>query len=429
MSLGQAARGKVRELQGWGVRKEELLAETTKHIDPAELEQAFALFNQVSEQLTGAYQELQQRVEQLTHELAVANGELRRQLQEKEALTQRLALLLDALPAAVLVLDETGRVMEYNPPAEHMLGEPLVGQGWQALTRRCLRATATPQEWELDAPPGQIPAVRRVSLDSSALDSAGRRIMLLHDITEAHALQQQLERHQRLSSMGEMAAGLAHQLRTPLATALLYTANLTKPDLPEPERIRFAEKSLARLRHLEQLVQDMLSFVRGERGGQEVIQVEAFCTELYQVMEPQMAQKNIAFTLSDDSMGATVAGNRKALTGALLNLLENAMQACAQEDHVVLSACLDGGSVVLSVSDTGRGIDATTQQRLFEPFFTTRAEGTGLGLAIVREVAHAHGGDVRVESGSGSGSVFRLSLPRLTQAGVSDETLAVRQER
>src|SRR5690606_24896663 len=99
---------------------------------------------------------------------------------------------------------------------------------------------------------------RRVSLAESALASGGGRIVLIHDITAAHEMKASLERNQRLAAMGEMAASLAHQLRTPLATALLYSANLAKPDLAEDARARFAEKASEQLRRLERLIQDVL---------------------------------------------------------------------------------------------------------------------------------------------------------------------------
>lgn len=385
------------------------LPENRDKLNPEELEQAFALFSQASAQLTGVYQELQQQVERLTQQLAVANGELRRQLEEKEALSRRLTLLLEALPGGVVVLDAGGTVLEVNPAAGEMFGEPLLGALWADVAERRLRPSATPHEWELAAEGDALPR-RRVSIGSSRLD-AGGGILLIHDITEAHEMQQQLERHQRLSAMGEMAAGLAHQLRTPLATALLYTANLAKPALPDGERVRFAEKSLARLRHLERLIQDMLLFVKGETATREVLSVSALLAELQQVMEPQMALHGLEFTVVDHCGEAEILGSRKALAGALLNLLENAMQACAPGAAVTLFGERRGATVALSVNDTGRGIDANLKERLFEPFFTTRSEGTGLGLAIVRGVVQSHGGEVTVRSEQGAGSEFSLVLP------------------
>lgn len=385
------------------------MAEDEKLVKAEELEQAFNLFSEASAQLAGAYHELQQQVEGLTAELAVANGELRRQYLEKEALSQRLGLLLAALPAGVVALSGDGVVEEVNPAARAMLGEPLVGESWERVAGRALRATSTPHDWDLTASPVDRP--QRVNVVTSHIDPAGRQIVLLHDVTEAYELQQELQRHQRLTAMGEMAARLAHQLRTPLATAMLYTAHLTKPALADADRVRFSDKALARLRHLEQLIRDMLSFVKGEAGGRERVEITSLLAELRQVVEPQMAQRGLLFELDDRSGGAAVLGNRKDLTGVLINLLENAMQACDAGGKVTVRAQADGGEVALAVADTGRGVAEELHERLFEPFFTTRADGTGLGLAIVRNVTQAHGGRVEMKSVPGEGSEFVLHLP------------------
>lgn len=382
------------------------MTDSVKQVNPAELEQAFSLFTEASEQLAGAYHDLQQQVERLTGELAVANSELRRQLQEKEALSQRLKLLLDALPAGVVVLDAEGRVMEANPAARRLLGDIAAGSVWSELAGSLLKASDTPQEWEL-AGGGMV------SMSSSPFDASGGRIILLSDVTEAHELQRQLDRHQRLSAMGEMAASLAHQLRTPLATALLYTANLTKKSLAEDDRVRFAEKSLARLKHLEHLIQDMLLFVRGGSVAAEEVRISVLLAELAQTIEPQLQQRGMRFVLEDGGNGAAVAGSYKALAGALLNLLDNAMQACAAGDEIRLEGQDTGDEVLLLVSDSGRGMEAGTQERLFQPFFTTRTEGTGLGLAVVRSVVESHGGRIEVESKLGEGSKFKLWLPKI----------------
>jgi two-component system sensor histidine kinase FlrB len=377
--------------------------------NPEELQQAFELFNQVSEQLTGAYMDLQKQVEQLTHDLAVTNSELRRQLDEKERLSERLSRLLAALPGGVVVLDVDGRVAEANPAALQLLGRPLVGEIWQAVCAAELKPSTAPGEWIVERDEGAH-AMRRVNISSSHISEQGGEILLIQDVTDAYQMQEQLQRHKRLSSMGEMVAGLAHQLRTPLAAALLYTSHL-RGMLPVEDRTRFADKALARLHSLEHLIKDMLIFVRGGQGGQERIAAQVLLNEVQQTMEPQMAHHGVLFTARDDSDGAQVLGSREALAGALTNLLANAMQACSKDGTVVLTARRDDDWLVFSVADSGRGIPQELQDRLFEPFFTTRTEGTGLGLAIVREVLQMHGGEVTVHSREGEGSEFCLKLP------------------
>ena len=376
-------------------------------IDPAQLQRAFDVFNQVSQELTQAYDALQGRVESLTSELAVANGELRRQYREKEALSERLSLLLNALPAGVVALDCSSVVSEANPVAQAMFGEPIIGSNWFALAQGRLHATEAPDEWQLDG--------LRVSIAESPLDSAGGRLLLIHNITAAHELKANLERNQRLAAMGEMAASLAHQLRTPLATALLYSANLAQPELADAARMRFAGKAAEQLKRLERLIQDVLFFARGESIGRDSIPATALIAEAVQTVDPLCREKGINFTVAAAVNGSVIIGSRKALGGALLNLLENAMQACEGGDKktrdVLLSAKIVDQGLEIRVRDTGMGMAPEIQARIFEPFFTTRGQGTGLGLAIALGVVKAHGGTIKVSSRLTEGSEFIMLLP------------------
>jgi two-component system sensor histidine kinase FlrB len=393
-----------------------------QQIEAGRLAEAFRLFNQASEDLAGAYTSLQEQVAGLTAELAVANGRLKREYEEKTALNERLALLLDALPAGVAVLDAFGRVEQSNPAAACILGADIEGRIWEEFITACLATTATPGEWEMPRVQG-----RRIAVTETRLASSGGRIVLIHDVTETHRMKTQAARNERLAAMGEMAAGLAHQLRTPLAAALLYAGALENPRLPQAERARCGTRVVERLQHLEHLIRDMLTFARGEATGGETVSVAALLAEAAQVFEPLARRREVGFVVSDDSHGAAVSGNRKALCGALVNLMENALDACAaggltagaacdrpagiSSGHIQLSAQMTRGEISIRVRDNGRGMDAATQARLFEPFFTTRAEGTGLGLAIARGVARAHGGGIEVQSEPGAGAVFSLTLP------------------
>jgi len=383
------------------------------------LAEAFRIFNQASEELSTAYTGLQRQVAELTSELAAANGALRQQYQEKAALTERLSLLLDALPAGVVVLDAQGCVLQGNPAAEQLLGALRAATPWLELDRQ-LAPADTPGEF-------LTPAGRRVALTVTELDSAGGRIVLLHDISEAHQLKTQAERHQRLAAMGEMAAQLAHQLRTPLAAALLYTGNLENPDLAVATRTAIAAKAVARLKHLERLIQDTLMFARGEVLGREAIEVAGMLQDLQQTMEPLARQRGVDFRLELDAHSrsqaevAPLQGNRKALVGALTNLLENALHAVAgrADAQVVLAARWTAQEWQFAVRDNGQGMSAELADRVFEPFFTTRSEGTGLGLAIARGVVRAHHGELELSSTPGLGTEFRLRLPLATDAAPS----------
>ena len=381
----------------------QLVSAPGQELKAQELQRAFDAFNQVSQALTQAYQGLQGRVESLTAELALANGQLRRQYEEKEALSERLSLLLNALPAGVVVLDSAGSVGEANPAARQMFGQAVIGEAWSALVRARLVATEAPGEWCLES--------RRLAIVESPLDSAGGRILLIHDVTVAHGLKVEVERNQRLVAMGEMAASLAHQLRTPLATALLYSANLGQAQLTDAARVRFADKTSAQLKRLERLIQEVLLFARGESLGRDTICAGQLLADAAETVRPLFLAKGVAFRVTCNAGDVCLIGSRKDLAGALVNLLENALQACAEGGKVILGAEASGRQLRIGVRDTGSGISPEVQARVFEPFFTTRGQGTGLGLAIALGVARAHGGTINVNSLPGEGSEFVILLP------------------
>ena len=359
------------------------------------LAEAFQVFNQVSADLSSAYTQLQHQV---------------------VALTERMALLQDALPAGVVIIDAAGRIVQTNPAAERFLGEGLTGRIWPEVERQCLAASELPGEYLNGGEYGS-----RLAVTVSALDSQGGRIVLLHDISEAYRLKTQAERNERLAVMGEMAAQLAHQLRTPLAAALLYAGNLENPDLPTPNRIVIAEKTVARLRHLERLIRDMLMFARGEALGREQIDSPDLIEEIRNTIEPLASQRGVSLMTENDILPVTFVGNRKELAGALENLLENALQAVAAGGEVSFKLRETVDRIDFIVRDNGIGMAPAVVARLFEPFFTTRDNGTGLGLAIARGVARAHGGGIEVNSAPGRGTEFVFSIARgsniMTEAG------------
>ena len=154
----------------------------------------------------------------------------------------------------------------------------------------------------------------------------------------------------------------------------------------------------------------MLLFARGETLGREPFAICDLVAELTQTLEPVARARGLRFDATCACGETQVVGDRKAIAGALTNLLENAVQVLDVGGTIRFHADSDGALACFRVADDGRGIDPTLQSRLFEPFFTTRPDGTGLGLAIARGVARAHGGDIGIESEPGRGSTFTLTL-------------------
>ncbi len=400
--------------RGWHKARSQVAPAAEDRLDAEQLRDAFHAFQGAAERLEGSYALLRERVEELTGQLAHANGELERQLQEKRALAERQAALLSALPAGVVVVDVDGEVREANPAARRLLGESIVGCAWQRAQQRLTPADGA-LEW---LTPGEEP--RRIGLEEQSMGPGRGRIVLLHDVTAAHAERERLQRNERLAAMGQMAARLAHQLRTPLATAMLYADRLQRDGIGAQERAEIGQRILARLRSLERVTREMLRFVSGERAPENPVELGVLLGEATEVMAPLMAVRGIAFDCEDRSGGAILHGDRRGLAAALVSLLENAAQSTPQGGKVRIDAMANSARVRIRVSDSGSGIRPDALPRLFEPFFSTRSEGTGLGLAIVKSVVESHGGTIEVSSTEHAGSCFTLSLPcfRRGAAGV-----------
>lgn len=377
------------------------------------LEQAFALFDQMSTQLSQSYNLLEARVTELKGELAVVSAQRMSELAEKERLANRLQNLLDLLPGGVIVIDGHGKVREANPAAFELLGEPLVGELWRQVIGRSFAPR------EDDGHEVSLRDGRRLSIATRSLDAEPGQLVLLNDLTETRHLQDQLARHERLSTLGRMVASLAHQIRTPLSAALLYASHLAEQTLPVETRQRFAGNLKERLHELEHQVRDMLVFARGELPLTDRLTPKALFQALQQAAQVQVQGHNVRWQC-DSHLGELLC-NRDTLVGAVLNLVENALQASASPAQIKIHLYRRDSTLRLCVSDAGPGIDSDLLQRLGEPFLTTKATGTGLGLAVVTAVARAHQGELQLFSRKGRGTCAIVTLPLI---GTAREALA-----
>ena len=367
------------------------------------LEQAFALFSQMSSQLTDSYSMLEARVTELKGELAVVSAQRMQELAEKERLANRLQNLLDLLPGGVIVIDAQGIVREANPAASELLGLPLEGELWRHVIARCF-APREDDGHEISLKDG-----RRLSIATRSLDAEPGQLVLLNDLTETRHLQDQLARHERLSSLGRMVASLAHQIRTPLSAALLYASHLTEQALPVETQQRFAGRLKERLHELEHQVRDMLVFARGELPLTDRVSPKMLMQALQAAALTHVQDLPIRWQC--DSHAGELLCNRDTLVGAILNLIENAIQASAGGVRLKVHLYTRGNNLRLCVSDRGSGIDTKVLARLGEPFFTTKTTGTGLGLTVVKAVVRAHQGELQLRSRPGRGTCAQVILP------------------
>ncbi len=389
------------------------MADEKKKATDGHLEEAFHQFVEMSDKLSASYVDLENKVERLNDELLRANQQREEELGEKERLTSRLQSLLQLLPAGILVLDQRGRINDCNPAAEDLLGTPLTGEAWINIIQRSF-APRSDDGHEVSLKDG-----RRVSLATRSLEGEPGQIILLTDQTETRALQERVSHMQRLSSMGRMMASLAHQIRTPLSAAMLYSANLTQPNLKPEQRIKFASKVKSRLDSLEQQVRDMLVFARGETKLTDTVTSEQLFTALDAALDVPLTAANADANCVNEAASVVLQCNLEALIGALMNLVNNALQAAGEECELLIkSEILDDSYLSLEVVDSGPGMTPEQLEKIKQPFFTTKAQGTGLGLAVAQVIARAHHGEfiLHSEAGVGTRAGFKLPYRRLAQS-------------
>lgn len=376
----------------------------------AGLTQAFGVFNELSERLTEAYTQLESRVAALTDELSIARHQRLSERVEKEHLADQLGVLLEALPAAIVLIDARDRVDRFNPAAEQLFPGLAWGRRWQEVKQEVVAAEPSPGDWRLRDG-------RHASVSQRPLNDRGR-VLVMVDVTDQRRLQQRVERQDRLSAMGQMAAQLAHQVRTPLSTSVLYAGQLAKSSLTDAQRRQFSEKLLGGLRHTENLVSEMLAFSRGGTSTRQAIDCQDAIDTAVASLRPRLLEQQAQLDISVEGLeGRWVDGNLDALAGALGNLVDNALNHGGQGVRIRMSArSEDNDSVIIVVEDNGPGIDPLVLPRIFDPFFTTRERGTGLGLAVVQAVVLEHLGTLAVLPSSLGGAAFEIRLPLLPPA-------------
>ncbi|MFY2508022.1 PAS domain-containing protein [Vibrio pectenicida] len=321
-----------------------------------------------------------------------------------EEQVERYKQVLDVMPAGVILLDTQGVVHEANPEAQRLLEMPLIGQKWFEV----IQDAFSPRED--DGHEVSLRNGRKVRLAISA--SATGQLILITDLTETRLLQSRISDLQRLSSLGKMVASLAHQVRTPLSSAMLYASNLGAPSLTAETKQRFQTKLMDRLHDLEKQVNDMLLFAKG--GDNKVVKpftISELVSEFSPMVETALKNNQIDYHLEIEKNRVQLLGNVNAIASALSNLVMNAIQIAGKQSQVDVFFRAVRNELKISVQDNGPGIPEELQNQIMEPFFTTRTQGTGLGLAVVQMVCRAHDGRLELISEQGEGACFTVCIP------------------
>ncbi|MBI1369503.1 MAG: hypothetical protein GC162_12725 [Planctomycetes bacterium] len=241
-------------------------------------------------------------------------------------------------------------------------------------------------------------------------DTLTRQVVRLQE--QLASANEALQRSRRLAALGEMAAGIAHEVRNPLASIQLY-ARMLSDDLTDrvPQR-DLAERIASAVRGLDRIVGDVLTYARQLRLSTAPVEVAELFGRAIDAVRPMIDAANIRIVTHIDPADLSLECDAEQMHQALVNLVRNAAEATPGSGVIRLAAKREGVSMVLTIADTGPGIDAEDVDRIFNPFFTTRATGTGLGLPIVHRIVDAHGGSIAVHNDpEDQGAVFTLTFP------------------
>lgn len=326
--------------------------------------------------------------------------------------TEQHVAIFDAMPNGLVVLNNKGKVIQANAQANSLLGVPLLHQLWRDIIELAFDPKVNDGH-EVSLKNGLL-----VKVSTSPLANQLGQLIVITDLTETRLLQARISHMQRLSSLGRMVATLAHQIRTPLSSALLYAENLKAQDVPFAARDKFSGKIVDRLKELETQVNDMLLFAKS--GDKQVIEqltltclIDSVAENITGIEEKYGHRLQYEFSVTRQELASyQMLGNKVALNGALENLIHNAFQVTPPERKVTLKIEIESASQChLSIIDEGTGLPEKHLTQIFTPFFTTKTHGTGLGLAVVQSVAKSHHGHVTAQNNAHQGATFMLSIP------------------
>jgi len=223
-------------------------------------------------------------------------------------------------------------------------------------------------------------------------------------------IEEQLRRADRLSALGELSAGLAHEIRNPLGSIRMTAEVLREGFVPSDRRHEFAGILIKETERLNMVVNNFLQFARPADGDRQRVDLNSTLEDILQLMRPKLRKNNIAIRNERGEI-PPVSGSRGLLKQVFLNLVLNATQAMPNGGTLQVATEFRDGKVRVRIADSGHGIPVEDLKRIFNPFFTTRQEGTGLGLAITQRIVQSFGGYITVESEVGEGTCFLLILP------------------
>jgi PAS domain S-box-containing protein len=367
--------------------------------------------------------------------IAIENSRLYRSLERKAAEYERLKEfsenIVESINVGIVAADLEDRVESWNSQMEALTGisrEQATGQ--RLVNLFPLRLTADLSELRGEtgihqlykipmASNGSGAAQREVLVNIAVAPLFTRdqerigRLIIFDDVTERANLEQKLVQADKLSSIGLLAAGVAHEVNTPLAVISTYAQMLSKQMQGDDSKSKILEKIAKQTFRASEIVNSLLNFSRTSKAEMEDLDLNRVIRETVQLIEPQLIHAGVSVELRQEPNPPPVRANSNKMQQVFLNLFLNARDAMETGGRLIVTTRTDGDSLKIDVADTGKGIPQEDLPRIFDPFFTTKVakKGTGLGLAVSYGIVREHGGTIDVTSQPGEGTVFHLDLP------------------
>ncbi|MBS0014196.1 MAG: PAS domain S-box protein, partial [Desulfobacterales bacterium] len=347
----------------------------------------------------------------------------RQRLQDTSAMADQVVA---SLPVGLMVTDAEGRIVLHNPAAESITGleaksvrgqfadEILPDNLAQLICRQ--QADARIMEHELEC--GFLPGQKRVPLSVSAtgiINEDGAFIgsmVILRDLTEIKDLQQAVQRKEKLAAVGELAAGIAHEIRNPLSSVKGMATYFKARYAQDPEARDAAAVMVQETDRLNRVISELLEFARPSEINARPADINPVLDHSLHLVRQEAAERNIDIRIDKEQRLPHADIDSDRFIQCLINLYLNAIQSMESSGRLRVTSSLGAEqNIVIQVHDNGPGIEQADLAKIFDPYFTTKASGTGLGLAIVHKIVESHNGRITVKSTPEEGTVFTIILP------------------
>ncbi len=323
-----------------------------------------------------------------------------------------------SIDTGILTVDENGVITLANAAAASILGKSEENIAGHTLQKICpeisgLLSSESKKEFETKINrDGRIIHLecRLIGLTSPVGEKRGS-MLLLRDITELREAQERMARQKKLAAVGKMAAGIAHEIRNPLASVSGSIELLRDGNLKKEEYSRLVDIVLRETQRLNRLINDFLNFARPVEPKFERCRLDIAVKETVELIRSEVSRESSNINIDTDLEECEIEADPSQMRQVAWNLIKNAVEAVDENGRVSVSLRKVNHSVMLEVSDNGEGMSEEEINRMFDPFFTTKHTGTGLGLSAVHRIAESHGALIDVKSEKGTGTTVKIEFP------------------